>query len=240
MAIGIEIKRTSIYETLSNIDITQYIKEKNGNKYLPWASCWNLVLKHYPHSTYKVNGQQISAQSLEDGDITGEKNLNKTSYTRPWFVDNTGWVEVEVTVIDDGFESTETVSHTEVYPIIDLRNKSIPGEQITSADANKSIKRALVKAVASCTGLGLFLFYGEDLPDEMAKVLELQATIQEIAKKKSGLSDSAKEKTIEICKKAEKEANPDWEDELITGKVTNIEDVDILKDLHKQLLKIRK
>ena len=71
-------------------------------------------------------------------------------------------------------------------------------------------------------------------------MIDLQEEVTELAKKKSGLSDKAKEKSIELCKEAEKEANPDLDDELITGKISNINDVAILENLKKKLLAVRK
>ena len=45
---------------------------------------------------------------------------------------------------------------------------------------------------------------------------------------------------MELCKAAEKQANPDMDDDLIVGNYNNIEDVDILTNLKKQLLAVRK
>jgi hypothetical protein len=48
---------------------------------------------------------------------------------------------------------------------MDFRNKSIPVENVTSFDVNKTIQRSLTKAVAR-HGLGLYIFAGEDLPED--------------------------------------------------------------------------
>ena len=48
---------------------------------------------------------------------------------------------------------------------MDFKNRSIPVEQVTSFDVNKAIQRSLTKAVAR-HGLGLYIYAGEDLPDE--------------------------------------------------------------------------
>ena len=50
-----------IVETLSAIDVSEYVKEKNGNKYLPWARCWSIVKSYYPQSDY--------FDEAEDGDV---------------------------------------------------------------------------------------------------------------------------------------------------------------------------
>ena len=47
---------------------------------------------------------------------------------------------------------------------MDFRNKSIPLDQVTSFDVNKTIQRSLTKAVAR-HGLGLYIYAGEDVPE---------------------------------------------------------------------------
>lgn len=205
----------SIFETLNSVDVTNKVKEKGGLTYLSWSSAWAEVKKKYPEATYKIIPQ-----------------VDESGNTRFWHDDGkTGWVEVCVTI--------EDISLTEVLAIMDFKNKSIPAENITSVDANKSLKRCLVKALAM-HGLGLYIYEGEDLPEEASKLLDLQNEVAELAKKKSSLSDKAKDESINCCKEAEKEANPDVDDDLITGKIANINDVTILENLKKRLLKVRK
>ena len=57
------------------------------------------------------------------------------------------------------------IEHIEYLPVMDFRNKSIPLESVTSFDVNKTIQRSLTKAVAR-HGLGLYIYAGEDLPEE--------------------------------------------------------------------------
>ena len=51
---------------------------------------------------------------------------------------------------------------------MDNRNKSITLDKLTSFDVNKAIQRSLTKACAR-HGLGLYIYAGEDLPEEEAK-----------------------------------------------------------------------
>lgn len=206
----------SVFDILNAVDVSTKIKTKNGLSYLSWASAWAEVKKKYTDATYK-----IYPQVMDEG-----------GNTRYWHDDGrTGWVEVGVTV--NGQEIVETLA------IMDFKNKSIPADQITSVDANKSLKRCLVKACA-LHGLGLYIYEGEDLPEETSKTIELKEKIKELAAKKVALSDKAKAKVAELCKAAEKQANPNLDDDLITGNYNNIEDVDILTNLEKQLLAVRK
>lgn len=209
-----EIK--DVFNTLNGIDVSDKIKEKNGLSYLPWSAAWAEVKKIYPNATYYINPQVM--------DEFGNKRF--------WHDDGkTGWVEVSVTI--------EGETHTETLAIMDFKNKSIPAENITSVDANKSLKRCLVKACAM-HGLALYIYMGEDLPEDISKTIELKEIVKELVSKKVQLSDEAKAKVAELCKAAEKQANPMLDDDLITGNYNNIEDVDVLENLKKQLMAVRK
>jgi hypothetical protein len=48
---------------------------------------------------------------------------------------------------------------------MDNRNNSVLLENVTSMDVNKAIQRSLTKAAAR-HGLGLYIYAGEDLPEE--------------------------------------------------------------------------
>lgn len=224
-------ERKGIFKTLSEYDVSKFVKEKNHNSYLPWASCWEIVRKIYPRSYYVIHKQQIIIKN-ETREFVME---------RPWFTDGTGWVEVEVHVIDSDNSGNviEDVSHTEIYPIMDYANKALTEDKITTAEVNKSLKRGLVKAVAEASGLGLHLFYGEDLPRSSKDVEDLQTKVAEVSAKKAKLSAESQKKVAELCKRAEAEANPNLDEDLISGNYRNIEDVEILTNLYANLLAIR-
>lgn len=211
-----ETKKKSVFDILSSIDISDYVKEKNGLSYLPWAKAWEIVKRHFPDATYKVYPQI----------------MDEYGNTRFWHDDGkSGWVVVGVTI--EGEEQIENLA------IMDYRNQAIPAEKITSVDANKSKQRCLVKA-CSYHGLAANLYYGEELPESVARAEDLKELIKEVVKAKCKISDKAKEKVAELCKKAEKEANPNTDDELISGNYKIINDVDILENLYTNLLAVRK
>jgi hypothetical protein len=58
---------------------------------------------------------------------------------------------------------------------MDFRNKSITLDNLTSFDVNKSIQRSLTKAI-SRHGLGLYIFAGEDLPEDSTPNTEYKAS----------------------------------------------------------------
>jgi len=208
----------SIFTKLNGIDVSSKVKTKNGLTYLSWSSAVAEVKKLYPDMEIKIYPQI----------------MDQFGNTRFWHDDGkTGWVEVGVTI--NGKEERE------VLAIMDFKNKSIPAENITSTDANKAIKRCMVKAIA-LHGMGLYVYEGEDLPEDVTKAAQLQTEILDLMKKKiSTASDkeAVKKKIADYAKSAEKEADPTLDEELIIGDPRNISDPDILTKLKKQILAIR-
>lgn len=203
----------SVFETLNSIDVEKKLKTKNNLTYLPWSSAWAEVKKIYPLASFEVKPQ-----------------IDENGNTRPWHDDGkTGWVEVSVTI--EGQTITETLA------IMDFKNKAIPADQITSTDANKSYKRCLVKCLA-LFGLGLYVYEGEDVPEETSKIIDLKAEIKALVAKKCS-TDKGKAKVAELCKAAEKEANPMVSDDDISGNYNTIDDAEILENLKKQLMAVR-
>lgn len=122
---------------LNSINVNDKVEKKNGLTYLSWAWAWGEVKKLYPTANYKIYETNEGINYFTDG--------------------RTGWVKTGVIIND--------IEHIEYLPIMDYKNKSIPLEQITSFDVNKTIQRSLTKAVAR-HGLGLYIYAGEDLPEE--------------------------------------------------------------------------
>jgi len=208
--------KKSAFNVLRDVDVSDRIKTKGKLSYLSWASAWDEVKQKYPNATYEIVPQQ----------------MDELGNTRFWHTDGkTGWVEISLTI--DG----QMVN--EILAIMDYTNKSIPADKITSVDANKSLKRCLVKACA-LFGLGLHIYDGEDLPENIIRAEELKEEISGIIEKKVKLSETAKKKVAEICKAAEQEAFPEFPEDAIIGQYKNIVDVDILEKLKRQLIAVRK
>lgn len=203
------------FTELYNIDVHGKIKQKNGLNYVPWAAAWAELKKIHPDAIYTIAGQIFNTTETIDG------KTKTTSYIRKWFDDGkSGWVEVTVTVGD--------VAHTVMLPIMDLRNKSIPADDITVSEANKAIMRALTKACAM-HGMGLYVYEGEEFSEETKNIEKLRADVVDLFKKRGALSVEARDKANEYCKAADPSGDP----RVIT-------DLEILKKLKKQLMSIRK
>jgi len=57
--------------------------------------------------------------------------------------------------------------------VMDYRNQSIPADKVTSFDVNKAIQRSLTKAAAR-HGLGLYIYAGEDLPENSVETTPVE------------------------------------------------------------------
>ena len=127
------------FNELYGVNVNGHTEKKNGLTYLSWAWAWGEIKKRHPDATYTVYENADGWNYHTDG--------------------RTCWVKTGVTV--NGIE------HIEYLPVMDYKNKSISIENVTSFDVNKAIQRSLTKACAR-HGLGLYIYAGEDLPEEEA------------------------------------------------------------------------
>ena len=136
----------SVFETLNSINVNEHTEKKNGLTYLSWAWAWAEVKKAYPNAFYTIYESQDGIPYFTDG--------------------STCWVKTGVTI--------EGLEHIEYLPIMDFRNNSIKKEKVSSMDMNKAIQRSLTKACAR-HGLGLYIYAGEDLPEQETEATSKQA-----------------------------------------------------------------
>ena len=128
------------FAELNALNVGDKIEKKNGLSYLSWAWAWGEVKKLHPDAQYRIYENADGWNYHTDG--------------RPC------WVKTGVTVAG--------IEHIEYLPVMNNRNKSIPVEEVTSFDVNKAIQRSLTKALAR-HGLGLYIYAGEDLPEDAQK-----------------------------------------------------------------------
>lgn len=156
------------FESLNSIDVNGKTEKKGNLTYLSWAWAWAEVKKKHPTANYKVYENSDGWNYHTDG--------------------KTAWVKVSVTINE--------IEHIEYLPVMDFKNKSIPVNQITSFEVNKAIQRAVTKACAR-HGLGLYIYAGEDLPEET----DGKATAQSVADKAvdAGIGEAVKEYKCSDC-----------------------------------------
>ena len=144
----------STFEKLYKIDVNGHKEGKNGLSYLSWTWAWAEVKKAYPDAAYTIRRFENDLPYVYD-EMTGYM------------------VFTDVTI--DG------LTHEMWLPVMDNNNKamkSVPYKYKTRAgkemtvkaadmfDINKTIMRCLTKNLAMF-GLGLYIYAGEDLPEEI-------------------------------------------------------------------------
>ena len=156
------------FETLNKIDVSEKIeKKKSGNtelSYLSWAWAWGELKKKYPCAIYEV--QKFNGLPYVFDPLTGYM------------------VYTKITI--------ENITHEMWLPVMDGANKAMKDksyeyttkfgkktcEAATMFDINKTIMRCLVKNIAMF-GLGLYIFAGEDLPEDAEHDKETKKPVNE-------------------------------------------------------------
>jgi hypothetical protein len=124
---------------LLKLNVQDHVEKKNGLTYLSWAWAWAEALKADPTATFHVDTFQRA-----DGTTVPYMDIN-----------GTGMVWVRTTLF--GKEMTCFL------PIMDHRNKPIQNPD--AFQVNTAIMRCLTKCLAM-HGLGLYIYAGEDLPED--------------------------------------------------------------------------
>jgi hypothetical protein len=130
------VKKESLFEILSQINVSKYTEKKGKFTYLSWSWAVSELKKVSPEAYWIIHewgteGNEQPYQQTESGCF------------------------VKVTVIAEGVEMTQ------IHPVLDNRNNTI--KTPTAFEINTSIMRCLTKAI-SLHGLGLYIYAGEDLP----------------------------------------------------------------------------
>lgn len=142
---------------LLKLNVNEHTEKKNGLTYLSWAWAWAEALKADPTAFFEV------------------KTFMRDQYTEMPYMDVNGTAMVWVTVTMFG------QPRTCMLPVMNHRNQPIQSPD--AFQVNTAIVRCMTKAV-SLHGLGLYIYAGEDLPEEDAKAAPTPvATMGELTKK---------------------------------------------------------
>jgi hypothetical protein len=137
------LERVMSIEQLLKTNVNEHTEKKANLTYLSWAWAWAEALKADPTATFTV-------QTFDECGPNGAKR------TVPYMgINGTAMVWVTVTI----FGKPMTCQ----LPVMDHRNKAIADPD--AFQVNTAIMRCMTKAL-SLHGLGLYIYAGEDLPDE--------------------------------------------------------------------------
>ena len=167
-------KEKNYFTELYSLNVNENVEKKEGLSYLSWSWAVAEILKKYPDMTYEI--------------LRFENNLPYT------YDEKTGYmVFTKVTI--------EGITREMWLPVMDSKNKAMldheytyevknwkTGEIVektvapaTMFDINKTIMRCLTKNFAMF-GLGLYIYAGEDLPEEEQNKKITEEQIKQIKK----------------------------------------------------------
>ena len=177
-----EPKNKKVFETGSAIDVSPYLFEKNGQKYLPWSRALELMKLNWPDAKItKCSFETTKVISTLVAEAEGAKSYENTvvKVEMPYFTDGrTCYVMTKLEIPSQGIEETCTL------PVMDHRNQCIPADKITMSDVNKAQQRCMTKNIAMTTGIGLSLWHKEEM-SELAKDQKIIDNLE-----KGGLKES--------------------------------------------------
>ena len=174
--------KKELFKELVQINVNDYVEQKNGLNYLSWANAvQEICLRHNEEFNYEIEkfGESKLPYVYDDG-------VGFIVFTKITLFGKTR--EMWLPVMDNANQAMLKEPYT--YKVkkyewnAETRKKEFLGnydeknvEKATMFDINKTIMRCLVKNLAMF-GLGLYIYAGEDLPVE----LEEPCTAEQIEK----------------------------------------------------------
>jgi hypothetical protein len=135
------------FNELRELDLSQYIKKRDGADYLPWAVCVDLLHQH--------GAEYVDFEPLTNANGSSLFMSEKTFTDKNGNTNNCYEVAVKVTIDDLQFVQRE--------PLMNGSNP-VKDNSLTQQRLGNAQKRAFVKGVAIRTGLG-FGLWSEDIDD---------------------------------------------------------------------------
>ena len=144
------------WKEMFDLDISQYVKKRDGADYLPWSTCLMLL--------YENGAEKVSFRPLSN------EFGSSLFFTEHEFTDKNGGVnrcyEVRVEVVIDG--GSFFISYPVMNGINPVRDKGMNQNAV-----HKAQMRAFVKCVAINTGLGFKLWMDDsDLDTDSRQTLD--------------------------------------------------------------------
>ena len=215
-------RRAAFFDAAYSLNVNDKVEKFENLTYLSWANAWAEFKKIYPSASYRV--------------------IKNPTTNLPYFEDpNTGlMVYTEVTAEEITYEMWLPVMNSSnkamkltpyTYQVWNKQNRQYENRTVEAAtlfDVNKSLMRCLVKNL-SMFGLGLYIYAGEDLP-ENESVGETTNTTQASEPKKQ---TSRKAKSVAAPAAPQPAPVPD-RFSVIKNAIASTPNTDALLDLYLQ------
>lgn len=148
------------FDELYSLNVNENVEKKNGLSYLSWSWAIAETLKKYPNMTYEILRFDNNLPYVYD-ENTGYMVFTKVTLNG---ITREMWLPVM-----DGANKA-MLDHEYTYQVKNYKTGEITDKTVAKAtmfDINKTIMRCLTKNLAMF-GLGLYIYAGEDLPEEEA------------------------------------------------------------------------
>ena len=178
-----EERRAIMFDALYSLDLSDKLERRDNDKlsYLSWANAWAEFKRAYPNAEYRI---------IKDPETNlpyfNDPGIGIMVYTEVT-ADNQTY-EMWLPVMNGANKAMKEQAYT--YQVYDTFKKQYVEKTVNAAtmfDINKTIMRCLVKNLAMF-GLGLYVYAGEDLPDNETQQNDINDTKKQQARRTKATS----------------------------------------------------
>ena len=151
----------SKFNELYSLNVNEKTDKKNGLTYLTWAFAWAEFKKVYPDANFRIIKDPITNLPYFSDPAIGIMVYTEVSVPSEGLT-----YEMFLPVMDSSNKAMKTGAYT--YQVFDRYKNAYVEKKVEAAtmfDINKTLMRCLVKNL-SLFGLGLYIYAGEDLPED--------------------------------------------------------------------------
>ena len=169
-------RRTIMFKALSALNLNDMCEKRGELTYLPWSDCIDVLRSAFPSASYRVikNSEGLPYFTDPDTGIMVFTEVTIDGVTSECFLP----------VMDNKNQAMKLVPYT--YNVWNSYKKCNEEKSVAAAtmfDINKTIWRCLVKNIAIATGIGLYIYKGDDLPENSASDTPVAQATQAPARK---------------------------------------------------------
>lgn len=172
------------FSELYSLNVNEYVEKKQGLSYLTWSFAWAEFKKIYPDATYEVKKDEQGRCYFGDAEIG---YMVYTSVTAGGLT-----YEMWLPVMDNANKSMKLNAYK-----YKTRTGEKSVEAISMFDINKAVMRCLVKNLAMF-GLGLYIYAGEDLPEDIREYI-CSVCGQEVKSAKTSKGVKSAKEVFDAC-----------------------------------------
>lgn len=163
------MEQREFIDKLLQLNVNDFTEERDGLTYLSWSFGWKEMLKIDPEATFEVKMFESEGGLLP---YCGTPEMGYMVFTQVTANGITRGCHLPV------MDSKNKTMKAEPYTY-KTKNGERTVEAATMFDVNKAIMRCLAKNLGMF-GLGLYLYTGEDLPEEEGATKEQIAKMEEL------------------------------------------------------------